>query len=263
MTAAVRPISEDELQAWVDDRLDAARRQEVDRYLATQPELMRRLTAYQVQRDGLRQAFAMRAAEPIPPELNLGRLIEARLRTRWLPWRVAAAIVLALGIGGAGGWYLGSPSAPDRTALAVSLLRQQAMTSHTVYAADGRHPIEVAASEREHLARWLSNRLHRTVAPPDLSAAGYQLLGGRLLATEHGGAAALFMYVDAAGNRLSVVMRPMADGLHAARSDVSEGAVNGCTWIDRGIGYAVVAAAPDAALDQVAREISQQMGASG
>ena len=52
MTAPERPISEDELQAWVDDRLDAARRLEVDRYLATQPDLARRMAGYRAQRDG-------------------------------------------------------------------------------------------------------------------------------------------------------------------------------------------------------------------
>ena len=264
MTAAARPISEDELQAWVDDRLNAARRLEVERYLATQPDLARRMAAYRAQRDDLRQMLAAPAAEPVPPELNLVRLIEARLQQRRRPWQIAAAIVLSLGIGGAGGWYLGAtPAAPDRTELAVALLRQQATTSHIVYAADRRHPIEVAAAERDHLAQWLSNRLHRTIAPPDLTQAGYRLLGGRLLATEHGGAAALFMYDDGAGNRLSVVMRPMASELHATLSDQSDGKVNGCTWIERGIGYAVVAAAPDAALDQIAREINQQAGAPG
>ena len=263
MTPTERPITEDELHAWVDDRLNAARRQEVDRYLAAQPDLARRMAAYRAQRDGLRQAFAAHAAEPIPPELNLGRLIEARLQRRRMSWRIAAAVVLSLGIGGAGGWYFGWTPAPDRTEVAVALLRQQAMISHTVYAADRRHPIEVAAAERDHLAQWLSNRLHRTVAPPDLTQTGYRLLGGRLLATEHGEAAALFMYDDAAGNRLSVVMRPMASELHAVRSDVSEGPVNGCTWIEQGIGYAVVAAAPDATLDQIAGKISQQASPPG
>ena len=45
------------------------------------------------------------------------------------------------------------------------------------------HPIEVAATERDHLAQWLSNRLSRSVTPPALDALGYRLIGGRLLAT--------------------------------------------------------------------------------
>ena len=258
MTAAERPIAEEELHAYVDERLEPARRLEVERYLADQPELSRRVAAYRAQRDGLRAALDSFADEPIPPELNLSRLLEARLRQQHGWWRIAAAAVLCLGLGGAAGWYLGSPAHQTRTEAAVVLLQQQAMASHTVYAADRRHPIEVTAAESEHLSQWLSNRLHRSVTPPDLSAAGYRLLGGRLLATEHGGAAALFVYDDAQGNRLSVLMRPMAPELQAAHADISQGEVNGCTWIVKGIGYAVVAAAPDATLDRVADQISRQ-----
>jgi anti-sigma factor RsiW len=263
MTEAGRPISRDELHAYVDGHLTAARHAEVERYLSGQPKLSRRVAAYRAQRDALRSAFAARAAEPIPPELNLARIFEARLHQRHTWWRIAAAIVLSLCLGGASGWYLAQPAAPNRTQLAVSVLQQEAISSHAVYAADLRHPVEVAADDRDHLTQWLSNRLRRTVAPPDLSAAGYRLLGGRLLATERGAAAALFVYADERGNRLSVLMRPMAPELHAPRSDVSQGSMNGCTWIEKGIGYAVVAATSDAALDGIARQISRQAGEAG
>jgi anti-sigma factor RsiW len=263
MTAAERPIAEDELHGYVDGRLDTARRQEVERYLDAQPELARRVAAYRAQRDDLRAALAARATEPIPLELNLSRLLEARLRHRQGWWKFAASMLLCLGLGGAAGWYLGLTPKLERTAVAVSLLQQQALATHTIYATDKRHPIEVAATERDHLSQWLSNRLHRNVAPPDLSASGYRLLGGRLLATEHGGAAALFVYDDAQGNRLSVVMRPMAPEMRAPHADIAQGAVNGCSWIDKGMGYAVVAATSDEALDRIAEQISRQVDGSG
>jgi anti-sigma factor RsiW len=263
MTAAERPISEDELHGYVDGRLETARRQEVERYLDAQPELSLRVAAYRAQREDLRAALAARATEPIPLELNLSRLLEARLRHRHGWWKFAASMLLCLGLGGAAGWYLGLPPKPARTAVAVSLLQQQAMATHTIYATDKRHPVEVAATERDHLSQWLSNRLHRNVAPPDLSASGYRLLGGRLLATEHGGAAALFVYDDVQGNRLSVVMRPMAPELRAPHADIAQGAVNGCSWIDKGIGYAVVAVASGEALDLIAEQINRQVGGAG
>lgn len=257
--ATAAQIAEEELQAYVDGRLEPDRAVDVERYLAEHPDEGRRVASWRAQRAALRAAFAASTA-PMPPALNLAHLLAARLHRRTSPWQIAAGVVLALGIGAAGGWYVGAGSAPDRTRLAVSLLEQEALTSHDVYAADRRHPIEVSADESDHLRQWLSNRLHRTVAPPDLASAGYRLLGGRLLATEHAGAAALFMYENAQSQRLSVVMRPMAPELAARRIDASHGAVNLCTWIDRGIGYAVVAAAPDATLDEVAREIDQQRG---
>ena len=101
------------------------------------------------------------------------------------------------------------------------------------------------------------------MAPPDLSRAGYRLLGGRLLATERGAAAALFMYDDEHGNRLSVLMRPMARGIERRTLRHEPGAVNLCSWIRKGIGYAVVAVTSDEALDRVAQQISRQAGAPG
>lgn len=263
MTEAERQVSADELQAYVDDRLDATQREQVERFLENRHELAREIAAYRAQRDGLRTALASPAAEPIPPELNLSRLLEARLRRRPPWWRVAATVALCLGLGGATGWYFGSAPRQDRTELAVSLLQQQAMASHIVYAADPRHPIEMAASDSAHLVQWLSNRLHRSVVPPDLSALGYKLLGGRLLATEHGGASALFVYEDASGTRLSVLLRPMAPELNARRADISHGSVNGCTWIANGMGYAVVAAESDGALDQIVDRINGEVGTRG
>ncbi len=258
-----RPISTDDLHAYVDDRLDPDRRRDIERFLDTQPELARRVAAYRAQRDGLRAAFGARGLAPIPPELNLNRLLEARLRRRPVWWAAAAAVLLCLGVGGTAGWYLRTPPTPSRIERAVSLLQQQALASHAVYAADRRHPIEVGATEIDHLSQWLSDRLRRRVVPPDLSALGYRLLGGRLLATEQGGAAALFVYDDGQGGRLTVLLRPMAPQLQAARSDVEQGPLTSCTWIGQGMGYAVVAAAPDQTLDRVADEISQQAGKPG
>lgn len=260
MAAGERPISEDELQFYVDGRLDPARLADVERYLATQPDLSRRVASWRAQRDGLRAMLASGGSGPTPPELNLNRLLEARLQRRPTWWRLAAAVVLSLAVGGAGGWYVTAMSPPNRSELALSLLQQQALASHAVYTLDPRHPIEVGAAESDHLAQWLSNRLHRSVTPPDLSGLGYRLLGGRLLATEHGNAAALFAYQDSTGNRLSVLLRPMASDLRTRHVDISNGSLNGCTWIDNGMGYAVTAVAPETTLDQIADRITAQHG---
>jgi len=260
MSGSELPIAEEDLHAFVDGQLLPLRRAEVQRYLDANPHEARRVAAWASQREALREAFALQAAAPLPPELNLSRLIEERLRRRprRLAWLTAASVLLALVMGGAGGWMLRAPSGPSRSALAMSLLEQEGLATHLVYAADKRHPIEVPAADRDHLAQWLSNRLSRGVAPPALDALGYRLIGGRLLATEHGGAAALFMYENAQGQRLSLVLRPMARDLHAARADMRQGAVNGCAWIADGIGYAVVASLPDDELDLVSDLVQRE-----
>lgn len=251
-----QPIREDELQAYVDGRLDTARRAAVELYLADSPKEAGRIAAYARHRDALRAALDEGDAQPLPSELNLARLVEDRLRRRRTPWQIAAGLVLVLGLGAAGGWLLGRPGNAGRDAVALSLLENQAMATHAVYTADPRRPVELGADEKDHMSAWLSNRLRRHVAPPDLSGLGYSLIGGRLLATEHGGAAALFVYENAAGTRLSVLMRPMAPDLRATRTEMRRGDVNLCAWIARGMGYAVTATLPDSDLDQASRTIA-------
>ncbi len=255
MTAPERPIGEDDLHAYVDDQLEPARRRRVEQYLVADQEAAQRVSAYQAQRQALRDAFAALSAEPLPPELSLTRILEQRLRRPRAPWHIAAAIVLALGIGGGGGWFLHSRPTDGRLAQAMDVLQREALSTHVVYATDRRHPVEVSAVEETHLKQWLSNRLERNVTPPDLSGFGFRLIGGRLLATERGRPAALFMYDNAEGDRLSLLLRPMAPGFHALQTDMSQAGLNGCAWIDRGLGYAIVGPFADNELDRMADQI--------
>ena len=62
-----RPISEEELQALVDDRLDHAQLAYVARYVQEHPDVARRVAAYRDQREALRKALASVTAEPLPP----------------------------------------------------------------------------------------------------------------------------------------------------------------------------------------------------
>jgi anti-sigma factor RsiW len=170
-------------------------------------------------------------------------------------------VALAFAAGGAGGWLLGGQSGPrpGTTASALAVLQQQALSSYAVYAPDQRRPIELEANRRDDLARWLSHRLNRPVAPPDLAALGYRLLGGRLVATEQGGAAALFMYEDDQGTRLAILMRPMRPEFHAPVSPMQKGPVRGDAWIEKGLGYALVAPVPPAELRPLTEQVRQQI----
>ena len=261
MSEATPPIGEDDLHAYIDGQLEVSRRRAVERYLAEDPEAARRVAAYQAQREALRAAFAARTEEPLPPRLTLASIIGQRSRRRRTPWPVAASIILAFGVGTAAGWLLhGSPgSSPVQQAMSV--LEQEALTSHVVYSADRRHPVELPSAETAHLQQWLSNRLDRTVVAPDLSGLGYHLIGGRLLATEHGGAAALLMYDDASGHRLSLLLRPMKPALHAPGAVIRRDTVNGLAWIGNGLGVAVVAALPERDIERVAAQVGAGLGA--
>ena len=107
-----RPITEDDLHAYVDRVLEPERQAEVAEYLGEHPDVAKRVAAFAGQRDLLRAALAPIAEEPLPPQLNLSRIVENRGRrpsmARW-----AMAAMLFLSIGGLGGWVMrGALQAP-------------------------------------------------------------------------------------------------------------------------------------------------------
>jgi anti-sigma factor RsiW len=262
MSEVSPPIDENDLHAYIDGQLDPKRRLSAELYLAQNPEAAQRVADYQRQREAIRAAFAAcEAAEPLPSELSLARIVAQRARGPHGRWLIAASVVLALGVGFAGGWFLRNPFPPERAQQALALLEQEALTSHIVYAVDRRHPIEVPGSETPHLQQWLSNRLDRTVVAPDLSALGYTLIGGRLLATERGGAAALLMYDDSNHHRISLLVRPMTPTLQAPEASIQKDGVNGRAWIGNGLGVAVLSTIPQSDLAPLATQIGSDLGA--
>jgi anti-sigma factor RsiW len=250
-----RPITEDDLHAYVDHALAAERRTEVASYLDDHPDVAGRVAAFAAQREQLRGALASIANEPLPAELNLSHIIESRRRRPARAWRAIAALLL-LGIGGFGGWTVRS-LLPDGTN-GLSALAQEAAYSYGVYAPDRVRPVEIRASDRAELTQWVSNRLKQPVKVPDLSISGYRLMGGRLVATSHG-PAAMFMYDDDHGDRLVVLTRPMSSGSQdAPMTPHATGDVSGFAWADGGMGYTLVGQLPGDALKPIANEIRKQ-----
>jgi len=252
-----RPISEEDLQAYVDDALDGVRRSEVEEYLERHLDVADRIDGYARQRDALRQAFAPIAEEPLPPELVLSQLMAARRAPFRFPWRAAAAAVLFLGLGGLGGWAIrdARPVQPG----GIAALAQEASDSYKVYASDHARPVEINAAGEADLVKWVSNRLQHPIVVPNLTSAGYRFMGGRLVATSHG-PAGMFLYDDDRGTRLAVLVRPMTTEQDTTMSESADGPVAGFTWADQGIGYSMVSAVPAATLHPLADEVRRQIG---
>jgi len=250
-----RPITEDDLHAYVDDMLDPERRAEVGSYLADHPDVAKRIAGFADQREMLRAALAPIAEEPLPPELNLSRMMESRTRRPPPAWWAIAAMLL-LSVGGLGGWVVRGSLEASPSGLAA--LAQEAAYSYNVYAPDRVRPVEVRASDAAQLVQWVSSRLNRPVRVPELASSGYRLMGGRLVATQHG-PAAMFMYDDDHGSRVVVLTRPMSStDQNAPMTAQSKGGATGLTWADNGIGYSLVGEAPAESLRSVANEVRRQ-----
>lgn len=236
MNSSGSPVSEEDRRAHVDGGLEADRRGAVERHLRNDPEVASSINADICQRSALREPSGAYAASATPPHLNLSRPVQERPRRGRASWRVAAAIFLALAVGAGGGLWFGSRPLTETGALA-----EEAAINDVVCAVDEPRPVEIPADQRNVMTRRLSNRLSRQVAPPDLSATGYQPPGARLVASPPG-AATRFVYENARRNRLIIYVRPMADqGQTTAIKAVDVNDLDGCAWIEQGAGYALVA----------------------
>ena len=248
-----RPITEDDLHAYVDGVLEPERRVDVAAYLEGHPDMARRVAAFSDQRNLLREALAPIADEPLPPQLNLSHIIEKRRRPSPVWWAIAAMLMLS--IGGLGGWVMRGSLQASSGGLAA--LAQEAAYSYSVYAPDRVRPVEMRASDSAQLVQWVSNRLKQPVKLPDLTGSGYRLMGGRLIATSHG-PAAMFMYDDDRGDRLVMLTRPMNSDQSAPMAPHSGGDVSGFAWADGGMGYSLVGQAATDALKPIANEVRRQ-----
>jgi anti-sigma factor RsiW len=224
---------------------------EVEAYLKRHPDVALRVAGYIRQTAQLRAALASVAAEPVPAELNLTRLVEARRwPSRLAPWRAAAAAILLFGFGAAGGWSMRGPAHEARPT-GIAALAQEAVYNFSVYSPDHMHPVAMRAAARDSLVSWLSSRLQTRVTVPDLTASGYRFMGGSLVATAHG-PAGLLMYDNDHVPWGSIRMSEPWCHLKTR-------AVAGLSWSNNGIGYSLVGAVSPEILHPLANQVRAQV----
>lgn len=273
------PVTEAELQAYVDRQLTPERQREIEAYLARRPEEAQRVDSYLAQKRELRALFNPVLEEPLPQRLRLA----ARPRTPWYMQRMAAGIAIAV-VSSVAGWGLrgglgtepGGGMVAQRTPSAITVasatgFAQRAAIAHAVYSPDVRRAVEVGADHEDQLVAWLSKRMGSPMKPPHLQSLGYALDGGRLLPGDKG-PVAQFMYHDNAGAKLTLYVSNEITGLGAAAPGqknqetafrfAQEGSVNVFYWVNGPFGYAISADADKAELARVSGEVYRQLEAS-
>lgn len=257
------PVTDTELNAFLDGELAPARRAEVELWLAAHPEAVARLEHYLAQREALHRLFNPVLDETLPEPLQQAALAPARPGgwRRW-PWRQIAAGVLMSCMGAAGGWLARDHQAAAPLAqLATSdvPLPRQAAVAHAVFSPDVKRPVEISAEHEDQLVTWLSKRIGTAVRPPHLGPLGFELIGGRLL-PGNSGPVAQFMYHDAGGQRLTLyVSTENTSRRDTAFRFAQEGAVSVFYWIDGEFGYALSAGIPKDELAKVATAVYDQL----
>jgi anti-sigma factor RsiW len=232
------PITESDIQAFVDSELSPERHSEIMAYLHAHPEEALKAKEYQDINQALKQLYDPVLEEPVPDEL-LPRAPRRR------PWAIAAAVAW-MSVGGILGWGLHPQLAvevaqtPQKWDLLQPNLVQPATFAHVVYSPEVRHPVEVSAEHEQHLVTWLSKRMGTEIEAPDLGPQGYHLVGGRLLPSTNR-MAAQFMYEREDGQRATLYVRRGAwendaTAFHFER----EGTLGVFYWIDGPLGYALI-----------------------
>ncbi|MEL1265322.1 anti-sigma factor [Pseudoxanthomonas putridarboris] len=207
------PMDPDRLHAYVDGQLPDAERAAVDAWLAAHPDEGAKVRAWKRDADQLRSTWGHTAALPDAPWLDPVRIrqrLRAQRRTRLAQ---AAVLVLALGLGGLGGWQLrGTQTAGDNLPMADAVTAYRMFASQPV-------SMDFEGDRIGGLQDWLSRHFDEAGRIPDLSAQGYALYGARVLSTPEG-AAAMLVYVDGQGGTLGVYLRPRTQRMReGARND--------------------------------------------
>ena len=228
-------IGEAELNAYMDGELDAEASRAVEAWLADNPDEAARLDALRADTAALAGIHADILNEPVPERMRaaLSKAPRSPIGEHWM--RAAASVVLLL-VGAAAGWLAHGSAVPALTA--ESGFVQHAVSAHVVFTKERRHAVEAKATEK-HLVRWLSRRVGRTLNPPVLKSAGYDLVGGRLVADD-GAPAAQFMYQNPDKNRLTLYVRSARDAKDTSFRITTERGVSAFYWIEAPYAYALI-----------------------
>jgi anti-sigma factor RsiW len=266
MTGLVDSRISDRISAYLDGALSEAEQHELEALVAADPAVAAEFEALSRVDTALAKGFADMLDAPVP--LQLARAIDvaaaapkaAPVRTSWGNLRSLAAAVALLGVGavlGAGVTRAIGPSV-DVAQTKPGWLDQVA-EYHAVYAAQGRHLVEVPASEQAHLETWLADQTGVPFTVPDLSESGLEFQGARLLVA-NGKPVAQLMYTDAAGQVVAVCFMTggdatLAEGA-AVFADRRVGAFDLVSWKDRSASYVVIGPAGREDLRQIAETAS-------
>jgi len=257
MTSNSKPITDVYLHAYVDGQLSATQRAEVEAYLYANPHKARQVEQYRMLTQQLHDKFDASMDEPLPAAvLALGQeRAPAPSPTLW--WGRIAAAVAWLAVGGSAGWLLHS-GVDQPQQVVISSAQQHAYDAHRFYVREGRHVVEVPAADKDHLMKWLSGRLGAQVGPADLTSAGYQLLGGRLLpAGDY--VSGIYMYENAQHERITqyISTEPGVSGIDAPQCEARE-ILSMCVWNKGALTFVLVGAAPLAELQTLAQHVREQ-----
>jgi anti-sigma factor RsiW len=261
------PVTDRDLNEYIDGRLGAERRREVEAWLRQHPEGASRLRVLRELDGQLRSLGSDVLQEPVPERLRQAFQPPAAVAgpagaANWRPrrrrgglfWLQAAAALAIFVVGAAAGWMVRSEVTGPQPSELDQLLAD-ASYAFTFYVADRDHFIEFAPDEIETLTNANAVLHEAAIEPPDLRPAGYTFRGARI--SPAGRTTGTFFFFEGEdGADIGLVFwrseTPAASGVGSTAVDD----LNCWYWFASGFGFALLGP-PDAdVLGEVASELA-------
>ena len=228
------PPSERDLHAYVDHQLLDSDRRVLETYLAAHPDVAARVHAWQQDAQLLRAALGGALQQPANPALDPVQIRQRLKHQSRRHFATAAVLLIAVSLGGIGGWQAREATQPPLVPMA------DAMQAYRLFAQDGVLPADYHVQDGGSMQAWLDRYFNQASRLPDLSSSGYAPVSGRLLTTDQG-AAAMVLYEDQQGRRISFYIRPPGpNNGFLPRGSRSADGLQAEYWSGGGYNYAMV-----------------------
>lgn len=250
----------EDLQDFLDGRLDERRKSEIAAYLEANPDAAEYVATLQRQGEALQRLGAAILDEPVPYRLRaiVRREVQPekprpkrRFRTRF--FEAAAAVVIFVA-GGGGGWWLHGAMNPVPTA--VETLLQNSSYAFTFYGSDDGFPVGFSPEQSKELEKWIEKLFGKPVPYPDLSPDSYEFAGGNILPGADG-QTIFYLYSRSEGGSLSIIAWASENEPSDSLTVAELGEVAASYWHAGGFGYAVLGNSSDEGLGDIANAIHE------
>ena len=229
------PPSERDLHAYVDHALSEPERQQVELYLEAHPDVAANVHAWQQDAQNLRTALQQTLLQPANPALDPAAIRQRQRRQSARHWATAAVLLIAVSVGGLGGWQA------RQMTLSPSLLPMtDALAAHRMFAEQGFLPADYKVEQSSDMQTWMDRYFSHAERLPDLSSSGFKPVSCRLLTTDQGGAA-MVLYENTQGQHISFYIRPPGpQNTLLPRGSRRDGDLQADYWSGPGYNYAMV-----------------------
>ncbi len=251
-----------DIQAYLDNELDAAARDQIQTTIDSNEDLVRLVSQYR-QNDAFLKQLDMAALEVDTPSVleNIARghapSSESEQKqsrpekNRWfyVARNLAAAAILLI-VGFSSAQLIDNPFAPKHKDLASTWI-YRAVGAHKVYTQDAKRPVEIPAEQPGALRDWISNRIGAPVRDVRLDRFGYRYSGGRLV-TDGLNPAGQLQFIGGPGRKITIFVRRNS-GKATPTKMVEIDGIKAVLWSVGQLDYAVIGQIPKKQLFSIAR----------